>query len=363
MTRLKEEPLRELTNAIFKAAGTPEDEAKIVADVLVDTSMHGVDSHGVRAIPRYIEEIEKGTLIPGTPTKTLVDTPTTAMWDAGLGFGFVAGSKAMQTAIEKAKKYKIGSVGTKGRGHIGGLWWYSYQATKKDMIGITLCRGGGHSAVPFGGIDGRLGINPLCISIPAGSKYKPIILDMATTGVALGHLQVMAVRGQKSPEGWLIRPDGTWSTDPLAVTKDEAKPVAFGHPYSEYKGYGLSVIVEALAGAIGSGCSLDEKGFGHVFTAIDPTGYCPPDEFTDRVQSMIDHLKSSRKRPSFISPWFLIHRSEDILYPGEPEWLEEETRRKKGILVDKPWWDNIVKTARKLGVDVDRILRDGFVNP
>jgi len=352
MVRLKEEPLRELSVAMFKAAGAPEDEARIVSDVLVDTSIHGVDSHGVREIPRYIEGIEEGTLVPGTPIKTLVDTETTAMWDVDLGFGFVAGFRAMLSAIEKARKYKIGSVGTKGRGHIGALYWYSLQAAENNMVGITLCRGGGHSVVPYGGMEGRLGVNPLCVVVPAG-KYKPIILDMATTGVAMGHLQVMAVEEQKTPEGWLLKPDCTWSTDPLAVVKGEAKPVAFGHPHSEYKGYGLSVIVEALAGGIGSGCSLDEKGFGHVFTAIDPTGYCPLDEFTSRVESMIDHLKSSRRRPGF----------EEILYPGEPEWQEEEKRRKLGVFVYDPWWEDIVKTAKELDVDVDGMMKDGFVRP
>ena len=356
MVRLKEEPLRALSIAIFKAVGASEEEANIVSQILVDTSIHGVDSHGVRAIPGYIKNIKAGpqapgyALVPGTPIKTLVDTPTTAMWDAGPGFGFVAGYKAMKTAMEKAKTYKMGSVGLNGTGHIGGLWWYSYLAAKNNMIGITLCRGGGHDAAPYGGVEALLGINPLCVSIPAG-KYKPIILDMATTGVAMGHLAVMSVRGQKAPEGWLIKPDGTWSSDPLAVFKGEAKPVAFGHPYSEYKGYGLSVVVEALAGAIGSGCSLDETGFGHSFTAIDPTGYCPLDEFTGRVESMIDHLKASKKRPGF----------DEILYPGEPEWREEENRRRLGVFVDDPWWDNIVKTANELGVDVDGIMKDGVV--
>lgn len=355
MVRLKEEPLRKLSFAIFKAVGTSDEEAKIVSNILVDTSIHGVDSHGVRAIPGYIKGIQLDpeaprALVPGTPIKTLVDTPTTAMWDAGRGFGFVAGYKAMSTAIEKAKKYKMGSVGLQGTGHIGALYWYSYLAAKNNMIGLTLCRGGGHSVAPYGGVEGRLGVNPLCFAIPAG-KYRPIILDMATTGVAMGHLMVMSVRGQDAPEGWLIKPDGTWATDPKAIFKREAVPVGFGHPYSEYKGYGLSIVVEALAGAIGSGCSLDETGFGHTFTAIDPTGYTSLDKFKGRIDSMIDHLKSSKTRPGF----------DEILYSGEPEWREEDNRRKLGILVDDPFWEAIVKTAKELSVDIDGIMKDGYV--
>lgn len=117
MVRVKEEHLRRLAVTIFKVVGASEEEAKIVSNVLVDTSLHGVDSHGVRAIPRYVARIREGVLVPRTPIKTLVNTPTTAMWDAGLGLGFVAGYKAMKMAMEKAEKYKIGSVGLKGSGH------------------------------------------------------------------------------------------------------------------------------------------------------------------------------------------------------------------------------------------------------
>jgi uncharacterized oxidoreductase len=353
MARLKEKPLRQLCYSIFEVAGAPKNEAKIVSDILVDTTIHGVDSHGVRAIPGYIAGIKKKTLVPGTPLKTLVESPTTAMWDAGLGFGFVAGSKAMETAIKKAKKYKMGSVGIMGPGHIGGLWYYSYQAAKNNMIGLTVCRGGGHSVAPYGGVEGRLGVNPLCFAVPAGPNYKPVILDMATTGVAMGHLQVMGVRGQKAPEGWLVKPDGTWDTDPTGFIKGQSVAVAFGHPLSEYKGYGLSVIVESLAGAIGSGCCLKEKGFGHTFTAIDPTGYCSLEEFTGNIESMIKDLKSAKVRPGF----------KEILYPGEPEWREEDNRRKLGLFVDDPWWADIVKCAKDLGVDADKIMKGGIVKP
>jgi len=346
MERVKEKPLKRLSIAIFKAAGVPEEQAETVSEILVATSLHGVDSHGVFRIPSYIDSIKKGTLNPKAEIKVLRETETTAMLDDGGGFGFVAARKAMKMAITKAKKYKIGSVGVKGLGHIGALYYYSLMAVKADMIGITLCRGGGHSVVPYGGIEGRLGVNPLAIGIPT-DKEKPIILDMATTGVAMGHLETMAVKGQKAYEGWLIRKDGSWSTDPASVRRGEAMPVCFGHPYSEYKGYGLSIIVESWAGAIGSGCSLDEKGFGHVFTAVDPTGYCSIDEFKARIDSMIGHIKSAAKRPGF----------KEILLPGEPEWIEEDKRRKEGIPTDDPRWKAILDTAKNLGVDVGKVMK------
>jgi len=347
MVRVREDSILQLSKSIFKALGASDSEAETVSEILVATSLHGVDSHGVRMIPVYAQSIRKGDLKPRAKIKVLKETRTTAMLDDGGGFGFVAGKRAMEMAIAKAKKYKIGSVGVRGPGHIGALYYYSMMAVKEDMIGVTLCRGGGHDAVPYGAVEGRLGINPLSIAIPAGSE-KPIVLDMATTAVAMGHLDVMAVRGQKIPDGWLIRKDGTWSNDPSDYSRGKASPVAFGYPFGEYKGYGLSVIVEALAGAIGSGCSLDEKGFGHLFTAIDPTGFCDLNDFKSRVDSMIRHIKSAEKRPGF----------KEILLPGEPEWLEEEKRKREGIFVDDEWWSNIVKLANELGVDVQPVTSD-----
>lgn len=164
---------------------------------------------------------------------------------------------------------------------------------------------------------------------------------------AYPYLDVMAVRGENAPEGWLIKKDGSWSTDPASQRTGEASPTCFGYPYSEYKGYGLSVVVEAWAGAIGAGCSLDEKGFGHVFTAIDPTGYCPIEEFKARMDSMVRHMKSAAKRPGF----------DEVLLPGEREWIEEERRQREGIFVDDPWWKSILKTAKSLGVDADRVIK------
>jgi len=323
MVRVAEVKLKKLCVAIFKAAGSRTKEAEIVSEILVQTSLHGVDSHGVRAIPRYIKEIKKGELNPRAKIRVLRNTQTTAMLDDGGGFGFVAGKRAMEMAIAKARKYKIGAVGLKGNGHIGALSYYSMMAVRNNMIGITLCKGIGHGAAPYGATEGRLGINPLAVGIPT-LKERTIMLDMATTVVAAGHLDVMSVRGQKILNGWLIKKDGTWENDPSTYRKGESHLVGFGYPYTEYKGYGLCTIVDALAGGIGAGCSLDEKGYSHIFMGINPEGFCPINEFKTRIDSMIKHIKSAEKRPGF----------KEILLPGEPEWLEEDIRQKEGVYVD-----------------------------
>lgn len=137
MVRVSERPLKELARAIFKAAGASDSEAETVSTILVATSLHGVDSHGVRLIPYYVDSIKKGSLKTNTEITVLRETETTAMLDDGSGFGFVAGETAMKMAIDKARKWKMGSVGVKGSGHIGALYYYSLMAAKEDMIGRT----------------------------------------------------------------------------------------------------------------------------------------------------------------------------------------------------------------------------------
>ena len=344
MPNFSKNQLTRLGIEIFKAAGASQEEASTVADILVDTSLHGIDSHGVRAIPGYIKEIQEGRLKPGDPITVLRETPTTAMWNVHDGFGFVAAKKAMEAAIEKAENQKIGSVGITGTGHIGALYYYSMMATRKDMIGITLCSDGSNQVAPYGGTKRALSINPFAVAIPTEKEY-PIFLDASTTSAAYGHMKVMQARNQEIPDGWLIREDGTWAHDISEVDEGKAAMV----PFDTHKGYGLVVLIEALCGGISVGCGVEMKGYqNHLFTAIDVEGYCPAELFKSRVDSLARQLKSSPARPGF----------KEVLVPGEPEHRTAENRMKEGIIVDELFWKDIVGTAQSLQLDINSILED-----
>lgn len=343
--RVRADQARRLGTDMLKAAGATAEEAEVVAEILVDTSLRGVDSHGFRAITRYVQEFREGLVKPGAPIKVLRDTPTTAMWDTDRAFGFVVAKKAMEAAIGKAEKYKTGSVGYMGRGHIGALYYYTALAVKRDMVGVVLQRGDRHLVAPYGGVEGRLGTNPFAVGIPAGVE-KPILLDMATNAVATGHFLTMRLRGERIPEGWVIDGEGGWVDEynDQAALQGTMAPVSFGGTTNEYKGYGIKVVLEAVCGAIGVGCSLDERGFGCLFMAIDPTGYCDIEDFKARVDSMIRHIKSSARRPGF----------EEVFLPGEKEFIEAEKRLREGIFIDDVFWKDIVKTAAALNIDVNK---------
>jgi L-2-hydroxycarboxylate dehydrogenase (NAD+) len=341
--RVQADELTRLGVDMLMAAGATVEEAEVVTEILVDTSLRGIDSHGVRALPRYIRNLQTGEILSGAPIEVLKDTPTTAMWDTDLAFGFVAAKKAMEAAIAKAERYRVGLVGYMGKGHIGALYYYTTQAVKRDMIGIVLQRGNRHLVAPYGGVEGRLGTNPFAVGIPAGEE-RPILLDLATNAVATGHFLLMRLKGETVPEGWLIDRAGRWvhEYDDEAAVQGRIAPVSFGGTTNEYKGYGIKIILEALCGAIGVGCSLDENGFGCLFTAIDPAGFCAIEDFKARVDALIRHVKSSSKRPGV----------QEILLPGEPEFIEMEKRLRDGIPVDAAFWTDIVQTAGDLGINV-----------
>lgn len=328
---------------MFMAAGTPQEEAEIVVDNLVRTSLRGVDSHGVRAIPRYINNIKEGKIVPDAPIIVIKDASTTAMWDNNRGFGFVTGKKAMETAMHKADNYGIGAVGTynskEGDDHIGALYYYAEMAALKGKIGIVTCSCHPGMAA-WGGASRVIGVNPIAIAVPAG-KHPPIVWDIATSQVAVGHLAVMAMRGEPIPEGWILDKEGQPTTDPKDFFEGGALL-----PFGTYKGYGLAIIIDALTGGLGAGCSFDNKRYGHLFMAIDPSGFTPFQDYKSRVDRLIDYIKASPTRTGV----------KEVFVPGEIEHRTMEKRITEGIPLDDPDWGALSKTATELGVDVEQIV-------
>jgi len=341
MLLFKEEPLKKLSVKMFKVAGASDEQAETVSEILVKTSLHGIDSHGVRALPGHIRSLKNGRISPDGEITVLKDTLTTALWEGGKQFGHVVAKKAMETAIKKAESYRMGWVSTVSQ-HIGALFYYSMMAAQKDMIGIVTCRVGtvGGRTTPYGGSEGRFGTNPLSISIPAHEE-KPILLDMATSIVASGHLAVMAARGEKTPEGWLIDKDGNPTTDPSDYFKG-----GYMLPFGTYKGYSLSIIIAALPMFL-PGLSLENESktymWGHTFMALDPAGFMPLQTYKERTDALIRYIKSCPPLPG-----------REVLMPFEREYRAKEQRSKEGIPVDEPFWENIVKAATEIGIDANK---------
>lgn len=342
--------LRRVSIAILEAAGVPSEEAEIVGEISACSNLHGVDGQGVSCIPELVKwvqgDIQPGDWLqipfnPDAKIKVVKETPNFALWDANGGFGHVAGKKAMEMAVKKAERNGVfGTVGFFNSSWTGPNFYYGMIALEHGMIGIVTSKGVSDMAA-WGGARGVIGNNPVCVAIPAG-KEKPIILDMATSVLSVGALQMMVRRGEKIPEGCLLDEKGRPTTDFQAYRRGGAKI-----PFGTYKGYGIAVIIEALTGGLtGFGCSFDSEGFAILMTAINISGFTPIHKFKSIIDGLIKHLKASPTRPGI----------KEVRVPGESKFREKEKRSKEGIYIDDITWQELQETAKKLGLEPSALI-------
>jgi LDH2 family malate/lactate/ureidoglycolate dehydrogenase len=203
----------------FVAVGVPEDDARLCADVLMESDRRGIESHGCnRFKPIYIDRIEEGIQKPVTEYEVLKETPTTAVADAHDGMGMVASHKAMGAAIEKAKKYGMGMVAVRNSTHYGIAGYWATMATKAGMIGITGTNAR-PSIAPTFGVENMLGTNPLTFGFPTDEEF-PFMLDCATSITQRGKIEYYDRTGRDTPAGMVIGNDGRAMTDSSQILKD-----------------------------------------------------------------------------------------------------------------------------------------------
>ena len=343
---------------IFVAAGVERDEAGIVAEHLVESNLVGHDSHGVLRIPEYVEWMEAGDVAPGQHIAVMHETETLAVIEGGWGFGQVIGLEAIQVAIRKARQSGVGIVAVSRCGHIGRVGHYPCLAAQQGLVTIMFVNthGGGKLAAPWGGRGRRLSANPIAVGIPRQAE-EPLVLDMATSSIAEGKLIDMLNRGVPAPPGCIVDADGKPTTDPVAYFGPPAGALL---PFGGHKGFGLSFVIDILAGALsGAGCSRDGAtriGNGFLAFVIQPErlrgadltlgkcanvgGRLASNAFYADVDALVRHVKSSELAAGF----------DEILAPGEPEIRSRRQRTRAGIPVDDAAWSKICAAAQRYGV-------------
>ncbi len=240
---------------IFAAAGTPDAEARMVAELLVEANSVGHDSHGVIRIPQYVDMIDNGHITPGAEIAILRDTPALAILDAHWSFGQVAMSQAVDIGVEKSRQIGLSTIGIQRSNHIGRLGSYVEKIAQQGLVGLLFVNGTPTCRMaPWGGTESRLGTNPLALGVPAAPR-APIVLDMTTSVVAEGKVRVQRNRGEPVPDGWLVDAEGQPTNDPNALYGDPPGSILpLGGP-AGHKGSGLNIAVELLGGALsGAGC-------------------------------------------------------------------------------------------------------------
>ena len=327
-----------LTDA-FKGYGVPEEDARLCADVLLESDRRGIESHGCnRFKPIYIDRIVAGIQKPVTEIEVVKETVTTAVLDAHDGMGMVASRRAMEMAIDKARTYGLSMVAVRNSTHYGIAGYWSTMATRAGMIGITGTNAR-PSIAPTFGVENMLGTNPLTVGFPTDEDF-PFMLDCATSITQRGKIEYYAREGSPTPAGMVVGSDGAAMTDSEQILRDLTAGRAalaplggIGEELAGYKGYGYATVVEVLCAALQGGgflkmlTGVDRDGgkcpyrLGHFFLVINPEFFLGLEGFEKTCGDILRELRASRKAPG----------QERIYTAGEKEYLCWLERKDKGV--------------------------------
>ena len=338
------EYLHKVAYHIYRAKGTPDDEAETVARHLVKANLTGHDSHGVIQIPTYAERIDAGHIVPGAEFEVVKEAPCTAVINGNWGFGFVVTEKATRMAIEKAKTNGVAAITVHHQSHIGRLGDDSTMMAADGMIGMITADSGAapKHVAPFGGRARKLGTNPICICMPSNLD-GPVLMDMASSTVALGKIALARSRKQDIPLGWIVDKDGNPTTDPNDYYSGGAILPVGGD--QGHKGYALSFMVEVFSGLLtGLGFGIDPEARhndGVFIAAFNLEHFRPLEEFKKEMGEFVEYIKDSPPAAGF----------KEVLYPGEIEWKNEQTRRRDGIFVEDETWAQLSDLMESLNVE------------
>ncbi|HZS82201.1 MAG TPA: malate/lactate/ureidoglycolate dehydrogenase [Stellaceae bacterium] len=351
--KIDHEKLRALVRRLLGEAGSAESEAEIVADHLVEANLAGHDSHGVGMLPAYFRNLKAGTLRPNQAPEIVSETANFAVWDGRGGYGQVIAGAAMEWAIGAAKRHGVAVHALRNTHHIGRVGTYGEMAAKAGLVSVQFVNGnsGRPLVAPFRGREGRLSTNPICIAVPGTATTAPVILDFATSRIALGKVRVAHNEGKRVVEGALIDEAGRPTTDP-GVIYGHGPGGAVGAvlPFGEHKGYGLALVAELLAGAICGAGTIQPKNprdRGILNAALSVV--LDPERLAARafIEAEIDALIAWAKSAPAIDPAL------PVLVPGEPERIARAERMARGITIDETTWREIVAAAATIGIAVE----------
>lgn len=342
--------LETFTTKIFKAIGANDKDAQQAAKVLISADLRGVDSHGVARLSGYVRLWEEKRLNAIPNIKVVHETPSTAVVDGDLGAGLVVAPYAMKIAIEKAKNVGSGWVAIRNSNHFGIAGYHSMMALEHDMIGFSMTNASPLVAPTFS-TSKFLGTNPISVSIPA-DKQPPVVIDMATTSVANGKLEVLQRKNESMPEGWAQDSEGKPTTDAAILRKGGTMlPLGSDRIHGSHKGYCLGSWVDIFS-AVLSGANygpwvppfvayvdpISESvgdGIGHFVGAWRVDAFRDAQEFKEHMDNWISKFRTATP----------VEGQEKVLIPGDPERELAEERLKNGISLLPP----VIKNLKYLG--------------
>jgi L-2-hydroxycarboxylate dehydrogenase (NAD+) len=354
--------LRNFVQQIFEYFDIPSQDAELAADVLAYSDEHGIDSHGIARLETYYDLLKEGRINP-TPKLSIVrQKGSVATVDGDNGLGLVIGPRCMEIAMDKAFEHGSGWIAVSNTNHYGAAGYYPAMALSRDMIGLSMTNTT-KGVVPFNGIEKKLGTNPIAIAFPT-DKEPPIMIDMASSTVAYGKVEIAHRENKKVPKGWCIDKDGHPTTSPEQMMEGGALlPLGSDKDGSGHKGYCLATMVDVLSAvlsganwgpfaipfAINVHVSESEqvgKGIGHFFGAWDIDGFRDVQSFKTSMDAWIREMKNT---PS-------LDPGTPVLIPGDPERIAYQERMKSGIPLNQKVVESLERLSLETGIPLTEAI-------
>jgi LDH2 family malate/lactate/ureidoglycolate dehydrogenase len=350
--------LKSFCSEALEKLNVPSEDAQVTAKVLVEADLRGIDSHGVARMSRYVSGIQQGMMRPRAKPRVVHETGSTATIDADAGLGQPVSFKAMQLAMSKAREHSLGFVAVRNSNHFGIAGFYAMMALAEDMIGICTTNTE-VLVVPTFARNAVLGTNPIAIAVPAG-KERPYVLDMSTSTVTRGKLEVYSRLEKPIPINWATDENGVATDNPAHVLQNIMKRsggglLPLGGALEEsggHKGYGLALAVEIFSAVLPGALYANRvypkdkdgkplpSGIGHFFGAMRIDAFRAKEEFKRDMDDLIQRLRNAPKALG----------AERIYIHGEKEFEQAERFAKEGVPLNAKVVEDLRKIAEQLGM-------------
>lgn len=342
------EGLTVFAQTVLEKLNVPASDAHVLADSLVVAELWGHSSHGMLRLPWYTERLRSGAMQARTTPEFVLDHGAVAVIDGHHGIGQVLAKHAVETGIERARRFGVSAVGVRNSNHFGTAAYFTRMAAQEGCIAI-LTTNASPAMAPWGGRAKAVGTNPWSIAAPAG-RHGVAVLDIANTAVARGKIYLAAERGEAIPFGWAADQDGVPTTEAEKAIHGLILPMA-GH-----KGYIISFMMDVLSGVL-TGSQFGSKvagpydatrtsGCGHMLITIDIKSLLPASEFASRMEVLIEDIKGV---PTAFG-------TSEIFFPGEIEQRNTLKHQEQGISLADTTWHSLEKLSVETGALLPPLL-------
>lgn len=349
--------LKRQVELVLSAWGMTPDKVDVIADLLVETDLRGIESHGASMLPLYDRMRRAGGLNMTPQPKIVRENAATALMDGDAGLGHPVAVEAMNLAVSKCKEIGIGAVSVVNSHHFGATGLYAEMAARKGAIALVTSSARTVAVIPTGGTTPVLGTNPIAFAAPS-RRSDPFLLDMSTSAVAANKVKVYAYHQTPLPAGWVVDGTGKPVVDPkegfrMCMESDVGglMPMGGSRDTGTHKGYGLAMMAQLLGSTLAGGSFSPFRAraakpgapdnIGHFFMALDPEFFRADGAFEDDVSDILEHVRGT---PA-------VDPDKPVIVAGEPEFACRAERLKTGIPLNSAFLDEVRTVATGAGVD------------